>query len=188
MENEHNKNTAPWYVMRAYKNEKIAERHLSDEKYGLEYFIPKQKVLRTINGKKVVCMTPVIHSLVFVHASQKQIVEFKLNYYNDLQFVTWNTEDGLIYLTVPEKDMTNFIDVCLQTEREVHFYKIDEINKDKIDIAKGKRIRVHGGPFDQVEGYFMKIGRKRGRQLVVIIPDLLVASAEVEPEYIQVID
>ena len=32
------------------------------------------------------------------------------------------------------------------------FYKISEINKekDKINIEKGKRVRVHGGPFDQV--------------------------------------
>ena len=190
MTNAQDKKAKSWYVMRAFKNESTAEERLSDEKYGLEHFIPKQKVLRTVNGRKVICMVPVIHSLVFVHASQKQIVDFKLNFYNDLQFVTWKTGDGLIYLTVPEKEMTNFIEVCEQTEKEVHFYKIGEINKDKnkIDIAKGKRVRVHGGPLDQVEGYFMKIGRKRGRQLVVIIPDLLVVSAEVEPEYIQVID
>ena len=47
---------------------------------------------------------------------------------------------------------------------------------------------LHGGPFDQVEGYFLKIGRKRGKQLVVIIPDLLAVSAEIAPDYIQVID
>ena len=190
MTNGQDKKTTSWYVMRAYKNEKTAEERLANEKYGLEYFIPKEKVIRTVNGRKIVCMVPVIHSLVFVHASQKQIVDFKLKYYNDLQFVTWKTEDGLIYLTVPGKEMKNFIEVCNQTEQEVHFYKIDEINKgkNKIDIAKGKRVRVHGGPFDQVEGYFMKIARKRGRQLVVIIPDLLAVSAEVSPEYIQVID
>ena len=86
--------------------------------------------------------------------------------------------------------MTNFIKVCKQADEEVHFYKISEINKekDKINIEKGKRVRVHGGPFDQVEGYFIKVAKKRGRQLVVIIPDLLAVSAEVKPEYIQIID
>ena len=105
MTNGQDKKTTSWYVMRAYKNEKTAEERLANEKYGLEYFIPKEKVIRTVNGRKIVCMVPVIHSLVFVHASQKQIVDFKLKYYNDLQFVTWKTEDGLIYLTVPEKEM-----------------------------------------------------------------------------------
>lgn len=63
-----------WYVMRAYKNENTAEDRLSNETYGLEYFIPKQKVLRTVKGKKVFFMVPVIHSLVFVHASHQKIV------------------------------------------------------------------------------------------------------------------
>ena len=190
MENRLDKEQVKWYVMRAYKNEKTAEERLSDEKYGLKFFIPKQKVLRTINGRKVLCMVPVIHSLVFVNASHRQIVEFKHNYYYDLQFVTWRVGDELVYLTVPHERMSNFIKMCEQTEKEVHFYKIGEINKekDRINIEKGKRVRVHGGPFDQVEGYFMKVAKRRGRQLVVIIPDLLVVSAEVEPEYIQIIE
>ena len=29
-----------WFVMRAYKNEKMAEDRLKDKEYGLEYFIP----------------------------------------------------------------------------------------------------------------------------------------------------
>lgn len=107
-----------------------------------------------------------------------------------MQFVTWKSGGELVYLTVPDEDMTNFIKVCKQADEEVHFYKISEINKekDKINIEKGKRVRVHGGPFDQVEGYFIKVAKKRGRQLVVIIPDLLAVSAEVKPEYIQIID
>ena len=67
---------AKWYVMRAYKNEKKAEELLSG-KNGMTYFIPKQKVIRTYQGKKVITTEPVIHSLVFVFASQKQIVNFK---------------------------------------------------------------------------------------------------------------
>ena len=69
----------------------------------------------------------------------------------------------LVYLTVPDEDMTNFIKVCKQADEEVHFYKISEINKekDKINIEKGKRVRVHGGPFDQVEGYFIKVAKER---------------------------
>lgn len=115
-----------WYVMRAYKNENTAEDRLSNETYGLEYFIPKQKVLRTVKGKKVFFMVPVIHSLVFVHASHQKIVDFKHNYYYDLQFVTWKSGGELVYLTVPDEDMTNFIKVCKQADEEVHFYKISD--------------------------------------------------------------
>ncbi|MDD6889861.1 MAG: UpxY family transcription antiterminator [Bacteroidales bacterium] len=178
---------AQWHVMRAYKSERAAEERLCDDKYGLKHFIPKQEVIRTVNGRKRVCMVPVIHSLVFVYASHRQIVEFKRNFYNELQFVTWERDGELTYLTVPGRQMDSFIAVCRQKEREVRFYRPGEIGMSN-ELVKGKRVRVHGGPFDQVEGYFMKVEKRRGRQLVVIIPDLLVAAAEVEPEYIQIID
>lgn len=68
--------------------------------------------------------------------------------------------------------MTNFIKVCKQADEEVHFYKISEINKekDKINIEKGKRVRVHGGPFDQVEGYFIKVAKREVGSLSSLFP------------------
>ena len=79
MENEKTKKATQWYVMRAYKSENTAEEMLSG-KYGLKHFIPKKQVLRTVNGRKVICMVPVIHSLVFVYATHQEIVDFK-HYY-----------------------------------------------------------------------------------------------------------
>ena len=75
MANAQDKKEPQWYVMRAYKNMKTAESRLSDANHGLRYFIPKQKVLRTISGKKVLSLEPVIHSLLFVYATQQQIIE-----------------------------------------------------------------------------------------------------------------
>lgn len=171
-----------WYVMRAYKNEKKAEELLSG-RHGLKHFIPKQKAMRTCNGKKIICTVPVIHSLVFVYATHKQIVEFKRDFYNDLQFVTWKCDGGFRCLTVPNGQMDSFIEVCRQKERDVLFYRPDEIK-----IESGRKVRVHGGMFDKVEGYFVKVAKKRKRQLVVIIPEVLAASVEVDSEYLEVIE
>ena len=188
MYNEQEKDIAKWFVMRAYKNEKKAEEHLSRE-YGLKYFIPKQKLLRKINGKKVLVTVPVIRSLIFVFAKQEQIVDFKLNYYNDLQFVTRTFEGKHIYITVPNKEMENFIKVCEQKEEELNFFKPEELlDEKKRKIVKGQRVKVHGGPFNEVEGFFMKVEKKRGRQLVVIIPDLLAVSAEIDPDYLEILE
>ncbi|MGN0221917.1 MAG: UpxY family transcription antiterminator [Prevotella sp.] len=189
MENVPDREEAQWHVMRAYKSEKTAEEMLSDAEYGMRHFIPKHKVLRTVNGRKVLYEVPVIHSLVFVYATHQQIVDFKRNRYNGLQFVTRRDEGRNICLTVPGKQMDSFITVCEQKEKEVHFYTPDDILKEGMpNIGKGRRVRVHGGVFDQVEGYFVKVARRRGRQLVVIIPDLLVVTAEVSPDYIQVLE
>ena len=62
-----------WFVMRAYKNEKMAEDRLKDKEYGLEYFIPKHYAVRIYHGVKSTRLVPVIPSLVFVHASHSQL-------------------------------------------------------------------------------------------------------------------
>ena len=54
-----------WFVMRAYKNEKMAEDRLKDKEYGLEYFIPKHYAVRIYHGVKSTRLVPVIPSLVF---------------------------------------------------------------------------------------------------------------------------
>lgn len=173
---------AKWYVMRAYKNEKKAEELLSG-KNGMTYFIPKQKVIRTYQGKKVITTEPVIHSLVFVFASQKQIVNFKRYIFNDLQFVSWKRDNSTNYLTVPSDEMDNFIRMCTQKEQEVTFYTPADIQ-----VEKGQKVRVHGGTFDKMEGILVKTYKKRNKQLVVIIPDILAASANVDPEYLEILN
>ena len=173
-----------WYVMHSYKNEKKAEEKLQE--YGqMRFFIPTERAVRTRNGKKIVIMVPVIPSLVFVQASQKQIVNFKKSVYNDLQFVIWREHDGktVRYLTVDNRDMQNFIQLYEHGDKNLTFYRPGEI-----DIRKGVRVRVHcNGGLDQLEGIFVKVARKRSKQIVVIIPDTLAISAEVEPEVLEVI-
>ena len=86
-----------WFVMRAYKNEKMAEDRLKDKEYGLEYFIPKHYAVRTYHGVKSKKLVPVIPSLLFVHASHSQITEFKKRY-NFLQFTMWEKSTGAEYI------------------------------------------------------------------------------------------
>ena len=97
-----------WFVMRAYKNEKMAEDRLKDKEYGLEYFIPKHYAVRTYHGVKSKKLVPVIPSLLFVHASHSQITEFKKRY-NFLQFAMWEKSTGVEYITVPDDQMDSFI-------------------------------------------------------------------------------
>ena len=171
-----------WYVMRAYKNEKKAEELLSGS-HGLTYFIPKRQVIRTSQRKKVISMEPVIRSLVFVYATQQQIVTFKKDIYNDLQFVIWKSDGAIRYLTVPARQMHDFIQVCEQKEQEVTFYR-----PDQIQVEKGQRVRVHGGTFDKLEGIVVKVEKKRSKQFVVLVPEVLAASIKVDPEYLEIIE
>lgn len=169
-----------WFVMSAYKNEKKAEEKLSG-KDGLEYFIPKCYAIRVYHGVKSKRLVPVIPNLVFVHASRKQITDFK-KYHNFLQFVTWEKSTGLEYLVVPDEQMESFITIASQYEETTVYYKPEEI-----DIRKGTRVCIHGGKLDGVKGVFMRVQGKRNRRVVVMLEGVMAVSAEVHPDLIEVI-
>ena len=79
--------------------------------------------------------------------------------------------------------MRNFIQVCEQREQEVIFYR-----PDQIQVERGQRVRVHGGTFDKLEGIVVKVEKKRNKQFVVLVPQVLAASIKVDPEYLEIIE
>lgn len=169
-----------WFVMSAYKNEKKAEETLKG-KDSLEYFIPKHYAVRVYHGVKSKRLVPVIPNLVFVHASRKQITDFKKNH-NFLQFVTWERSTGLEYIVVPDEQMDSFIKIASQYEETTVYYKPEEI-----DVRKGTRVCIHGGKLDGVKGVFMRVKGKRNRRVVVMLEGIMGISAEVHPDLIEVI-
>ncbi len=173
---------ARWFVMRAYKCEKQAEEKLSG-KDGLEYFIAKHYVVRVYHGVKSKRLVPVIPSLVFVHARHEQIVDFKKRY-NFLQFAMWEKSTGQEYIVVPDDQMDSFIKVASRHEKNVTYYKPDEI-----DLKKRTRVRIIGGPFDNVEGLFINSRGAGKKKLIVEIPGIIAAQTEIERfDLIQVLD
>ncbi len=167
--------------MHVYKNEKKAEELLSAAG-GLHYFIPKQYVMRTYHGKKVRTQVPAIPGIIFVYASHQQIINFK-KIYNDLRYVTWKTAEGTIeYLIVPNKQMDDFIKVASCSEKEVVYFRPEEI-----EIKKGTPVRVHGGIFDGIEGIFVKVKGKRSRQIVILIEKITAIAVEVHPDLVEVL-
>lgn len=175
-------NEERWYVMRVYKNEREAEERLSSAG-GLIHFIPKRYAMRSCHGRKQLRLVPVIPSLIFVRASHRQIVAFKQEKYNSLQFIVTSIEGKNDYLTVRDKDMDSFIKVCGQYSENTRFYKPEDIHLDK-----GTRVRVHGGAFDGVEGFFVRVSGKRSKQLVVLLTGVMAVSTTVDPEYLEVVE
>lgn len=169
-----------WYVMRAYKCENVAEEKLAA--LGYEFFIPKHYAIRVYHGVKTKRLLPAIPGLVFVHAHRTCILEFKKQY-NFLQFVMWKKSTGLEYLTVPDAQMANFMAVARHYEEDITYFAPGEI-----DIKKGQHVRIHGGKFDGVTGYFMRVQGKRQRRVVVMLDGITAITACVTPDLVEVIE
>ena len=164
-----------WFAMSAYKNEKKAEEMLKG-KDGLEYFIPKHYAVRVYHGVKSKRLVPVIPNLVFVHASRKQITDFKKKY-NFLQFMMWEKSTGLKYIVVPDKQMEDFMFVM-------------DLNPDGVSLNSeiltvGHKVKVIKGEFSGIEG---EVAIEANKTYVVIrIKDLLTASVKVPKSYLKII-
>lgn len=170
-----------WYAIRAtYCRELEIKQFLDDKK--IENFIPMHYEIIVKNRKKKRELVPIIHNLIFVKATYAAIWEVKkiLSY---LQFVTEKKEGKKIPIVVPDEQMRQFIAVSTTYDESLRYFKPEELN-----LAKGTKVRIHGGDFDGREGIYVKIKGARDRRLVICLQGVIaVVTAAIHPDLVEVI-
>ena len=161
-----------WYALRAtYSRELKVQADLQEK--GVRTFIPMMW-----KEKKLI---PAINNLVFVYWTREKIDSYirsfadarPVNYYWDR---TTNAP-----LTIPDKDMENFITVASTLYEDLVF--LTEVS-DK--LREGQTVKVKEGPFKGVEGKIVRI--RKSRRILVELPGMLaVASTYVAPEELEII-
>ena len=172
-----------WFAMSApYRRELKAKEYLQAK--GIECFVPMVNALvEKHSGAKIRKQVPAIHNLIFVHTSKNVIQEIKRSV-DYLQYRTMPREGKNIPIIIPDRQMQQFIAVTQTTNEELIYMRPEEVN-----IAKGTRVRVHGGAFDGTEGVFVKIQGKRKPRVVLLIQGVAaVALAEISTEFIEIIN
>lgn len=173
---------AIWFAMSApYRRELKAKSFL--ESLGIECFIPmRYKAVKKRNGTMSRELLPAIHNLIFVHTFRHTAQQIK----QDLPYLQWLTRhiDGRnIPITVSDMEMEQFISVTRNYNEHLIYLRPEEL-----DLNKGTPVRILGGPFDGVEGTFMKVKGSRRKRVVVMIKGIVgVAMAEVTPDLLEVL-
>ena len=173
-----------WYVMRAYKNEKRAEETIRQQT-SLECFVAKRYELRTYHGKRMRKLVPLIPSLIFVRGRKSEIQQIKQKY-QYLQYVgSALSEERFKVLTIPDKQMTDFIKIAGEYEADIQY-----LSPVEVALAKGSRVRILGGVFDGVEGVLLYDKEKNSSRVVVSLPESLgsISTAEISPDLLEVIE
>ena len=179
-----------WFVLR------VKWRHEDDvanllEADGQRAFVahtPKSKIDRR-TGKEVVDRNAVaVSEIVFVRASHRYLQE-KINAFHvvkgwTIYFATDNcSSGGRRLLVVPDAQMERFIKIATHSDEDIKFF-----NAEELGLSQGDIVRVHGGPFDGCEGEFVRLKGRRAKRVVVSLQGLMaVATAEIAPDYIEVI-
>lgn len=171
-----------WFAMSApYRRELKAKERLAA--MGIETFVPMTKAIVERRGTKRCEAVPAIHNLIFAHTSKENIKQAKQNI-EYLQYRTYPFEGKNKPITVPDKDMKQFIAITNARMEDITYLRPDEI-----DIKKGTKVRIHGGEFNGTEGIFVKLKGKRNRRVVVLIEGVaaIAINAELSPDIIEVI-
>lgn len=165
--------------MRAiFCKEMDTKKLLEKEKIGC--FIPMRYTLTLKNGRKVRELVPAVTNLIFVHATPTAIKEVKTKNRYLQYLIDSRSKEKII---VPDSQMKCFIAVA-----NIYHDKMVYLKPEEVDLKKGTLVRILGGTFDGVEGVFMKVKGIRSKRVVVVLHGVAaVATAEIEPELIEII-
>ena len=155
--------------MSATFNRSIQAKRLLDG-MSAENFLPMRMEIKTIGRQKVKRLVPAVSNLIFVKGTEVEIQKIKdgLDY---LQFICLKEGGRRKRIIVPDKQMEDFIRLTSESPEDTWIFTPEENN-----LAKGDKVRIHGGPFDGVEGTFVKVSGKRRKMVVVTIPTILSAA------------
>ncbi len=170
-----------WYVMRDLKrfNAKLpAYKMLGD--MGIEIFTPMVWKVAVQHGKRIPQEVPFMQDLLFVHSS-REILDPIVERVDTLQY-RFLRDGKRTFMTVKDADMERF-KKAVGTALNPRFYAPQEITPDMV----GKKVRIIGGLLDGYEGHLQKLQGSAVKRLFVELPNLLTASVEVQPEFIQLL-
>lgn len=154
-----------WYPMRVTYSREIKVKAELD-RLEIENFVPMTyKLVCADNGNPHRELVPAINNLIFVRSTQGRISELKTSnkVLEPLRYMMDHTaEKAHEIMTVPDRQMENFMCVASMTDDSVMF-----LDENTIVGKEGKRVKIMGGMFEGVEGVIRRV--KRCKRVVVAL-------------------
>ena len=154
-----------WFPMRVtYSREMKVKAEL--DRLGIENFVPMTyKVVDADTDNPCRKLVPAIRNLIFVRSTQESISHLKSSneVLEPLRYMIDNTaEEAHTIMTIPDRQMENFMRVASRTDDSVMF-----LNDDSVVGKEGKHVMITGGAFEGVTGVIRRV--KRCKRVVVEI-------------------
>lgn len=158
------KNSVAWYVLRVtYQREITASKAL--EELQIEHYVPTIRTkIRNEKGVSIGWKTePLVHNYIFIHDTYENILKLKHGKLDYLRLIMGKDDGGMMSIPqyVPDKQMMDFMKVV----RTMGSKPVDP----NIDLKKGDHVRVLTGPFEGVEGIYIKMPNRHEKRVVIKI-------------------
>jgi len=162
-----------WYAMSATFGRSLKAQKKLNER-SIDTYVPMHYgVVRGRDGHKRKELLPVVSNLIFVNTTWSGVLLSKEEM-PWLQMLTFPEEGRNVPIVVPQKQMEDFIAVSQHLSEEGGVGAASFLRPDELNLREGERVRIIGGPFNNVEGVFMNTRGKR-KELIVEIPHIIAA-------------
>lgn len=176
-----NNSLVHWYALKVFYN-KVFEIEDLLKKDEISSYIPCETVLVERRGVKKKIRKPVISSLLFFQATERQATEIQQRLIDRVILYTKTVNQKRLPLAIPEREMNLFMLVSSSGEKGVEYF-----GEDYMEFHFGERVRVTDGVFKGAEGYICRI--KGNRRLVVSIQGVCAVATSYIPQcFLQKID
>lgn len=165
-----------WYAIRVTYNRELKVKADLDAR-KVPNFVPMQYRREERNGVMVKRLVPSVHNLIFIQMTQTEMTDYKRSTSLPIRYIM--SRETHKPITVPDREMENFIRVAGTYNEELIYLK-----PDPGDFSQGDRVRIIGGDFEGAEGIFVRV--KGDRRVLINIPGVVaVASTYVHPSMIE---
>lgn len=169
-----NRSNVHWYAFKVFYN-KVFEIEDLLAKDEIESYIPCETVVVERDGAKKKVRKPVVSSLLFFRATEKQAIALQLYLTNRVILYTRTVNMKRRPLAIPEHEMNLFMLVSSSGEKGVEY-----LGDDRMEFHTGERVRVTDGPFKGAEGHIHRI--KGNRRLIVSIQGVCAVATSYIPQ------
>jgi hypothetical protein len=150
-----------WFAMSATYNRALKAQDFLRTN-DVECFVPmRYEIITDRSNKKSKCLVPAVRNLIFANCckSRLQALKSQLGY---LHYLTKPQDGRNVPIIVPHKQMEQFISVC-----ETHNNNLIYLSPEEANLNHGTHVRIIGGPFDGIEGKYVKIEKKRNKCVAI---------------------
>ena len=160
-----------WFAMRATYGRNMDVKKKLDEG-GFESFVPmRYVVVQDKRARRIKKFVPVVRDLIFIHTTMTTMLALK-QAHESLRNIYIPTEEGRKRIVIiSDAQMESFMKVTSTLSDGLLFFTPDEVN-----LARGVRVRIHGGQFDGLEGTFVKVKGAREKRVVVELSGVIVVA------------
>ena len=162
----HPESPTEWFAMSATFGRALKAKDFLESR-SVRCFVPmKHEVVSDGHQGKQRKFVPAISNLLFVYTTREHIQSLKSEV-TYLQYLTRPEGARRVPIVVPDRQMEHFITVC-----DSYNEKLIYLNPSEVNLEKGTPVQIIGGPFDGVEGTFVKIEGTRSRRVAVLVPGI----------------